>query len=251
MISEGLIGSLQVGGERRERGKSTERTRKDEQLEKKENESNGEKVNALFVLPLPLLVVLPPSQESPDRTTQHVSLTSTSSTAARRARDERFRAVRDPVFATFLHDRWSVEGLRNERGDSSGVGGFVDVLQVSMKGKKAQRSVRLKERRGNAGDATHQLLRQPLELNDIRRQHRSLVPLDNARVVLNQEETIGVNDDVKLVFPRELDGDPGGKLHVVGATEAVGNKSASCTSRRGTEGEQKGGKERRKRTQDR
>lgn len=69
---------------------------------------------------------------------------------------------------------------------------------------------------------THAALREPLELDDVGRQDSALVPLDDARVVLDEPQRVGVEDDVELVLAREPDRDARSELHVGVAAEAVG-----------------------------
>lgn len=69
---------------------------------------------------------------------------------------------------------------------------------------------------------THATLDQPPKLDHVRSQHGALVPLDDARVVLDEEQAVGVDHDVELVLAREAECDPRRELHVLRTAEARG-----------------------------
>lgn len=67
---------------------------------------------------------------------------------------------------------------------------------------------------------THATLDQPPKLDHVGRQHGALVTPDDARVVLDEEQAVGVDHDVELVLARESERDPRRELHVLGTAEA-------------------------------
>lgn len=155
-------------------------------------------------------------------------------------------AVRDPVVPSLLDDRRTAERSRQGGGELGIRKRRVEVLRSGFLSRervrfKVRRCVALTERilspssvRGSRAcrtwdwakeETTHATLDQPPKLDHIGSQDGALVPLDDARVVLDEEQAVGVDHDVELVLAREAECDPCRELHVLGTAEAVVSKS--------------------------
>jgi hypothetical protein len=67
---------------------------------------------------------------------------------------------------------------------------------------------------------THQLVAQSAELDNVGREHSFPVTLDDVGLILDQPETVGIDDEVLVVLASDGDGRPRCVLHILIATEA-------------------------------